>query len=83
MSNRLRLLDMTEGERGTILSVQGGGGVRHRLETMGVRRGMAIEKVTGSPFGGPVIVKIGNVRLAIGYGMAGKIIVEVKRVGAP
>jgi ferrous iron transport protein A len=82
MSIRLRLLDMIEGDQGTVLSVQGGGGVRRRLEAMGVRRGVTIEKVTGSPFGGPVIVKIGNVRLAVGYGMAGKIVVEVKRVGA-
>lgn len=72
---------MAEEERGTILSVQGGGGVRRRLEAMGVRRGVEVEKVTGSPFGGPVIVRIGNIRLAIGYGMAGKIIVEVTRAG--
>lgn len=73
---------MSAGEQGTVLSVRGGGGVKRRLEAMGVRRGVAIEKITGSPFGGPVIVKIGSVRLAIGYGMAGKVLLEVKPVRA-
>jgi ferrous iron transport protein A len=82
MTRRLRLLDMSGGEEGTVLSVQGGGGARRRLEALGVRPGVTIVKVTGSPFGGPVIIGIGPVRLAIGYGMAGKIIVEVIPSGA-
>lgn len=82
MNDCLRLLDLKAGDKGTVFAVQGGAGVRRRLEVMGVRRGVAIEKVTGSPFGGPVIIRIGNVRLAIGCGVAGKIIVKVKQAGA-
>ncbi len=77
MISRLRLLEMKSGDQGTVFEVRGGAGVRRRLEAMGVRSGVAVEKVTGSPFGGPVIIKIGHARLAIGCGMASKIIVEL------
>ncbi|RXL88855.1 ferrous iron transport protein A, partial [Citrobacter sp. AAK_AS5] len=58
--------------------ILGGGGLRRRLEAMGLPPGATIVKLTGSPFGGPVVVRIGPVRLAIGFGMAGKVMVEVE-----
>lgn len=79
--HRVRLIDMRAGGRGTVLEILGGGGLIRRLEALGVRPGVRIEKMTGSPFGGPVVVRIGQTRLAVGAGMAGKIIVEWKETG--
>lgn len=45
---------------------------------MGIRPGVTIMKTTGSPLGGPVVIRIGTMRLAIGCGMAGKIMVDVE-----
>jgi ferrous iron transport protein A len=53
------------------------------LEVIGVRPGVMIEKLTGSFFGGPVVIRIGNMRLAIGHGMASKVMVAAEEVVAP
>ena len=34
-----------------------------------------------SPLGGPVVIRIGAMRLAIEFGMAGKVMVDVERAG--
>lgn len=73
---------MGAGERGVVFEVVGGHGLRRRLESLGVRPGMMIEKMTGSPFGGPVVIRIGRARFAIGSGMASKVIVEVQEAGS-
>jgi ferrous iron transport protein A len=52
------------------------------LEAIGVRPGVTIEKLTGSPFGGPVVIRIGHMRLAIGYGMASKVMVAAEKAVA-
>lgn len=82
MSHRLSIVEMKAGEQGTIFEILGSIGLTRRLVAMGMRPGVTIEKMTGSPFGGPVIIRIGHMRLAIGYGMAGKVMVEVEKAGA-
>jgi len=49
-----------------------------KVETLGIRVGCEIEKLSSHMMRGPVIVRIGNTRAAIGYGMAKKIIVKQK-----
>jgi ferrous iron transport protein A len=85
MSQRLtlKLVEMRTGERGTVFKIQGGIGLKRRLEAMGIRPGVTIMKMTGSPLGGPVVIRIGSMRLAIGCGMAGKVIVDLERTGTP
>jgi len=43
---------------------------------MGIRPGVLLEKISGQPFGGPVVVQVGNNRIALGFGMACKVQVE-------
>ena len=74
---------MRAGERGTIFKIQGGIGLKRRLEAMGIRSGATIVKIAGSPLGGPVVIRIGPMRLAIGCGMAAKVMVDVKKAGTP
>lgn len=48
-----------------------------RLEAMGIRPGKRITKVS-SMFGhGPVTISVDSMQIAIGFGMADKIIVEL------
>jgi len=35
-------------------------------------------KVAGQLFGGPVVVQVGNAQMAVGFGMAKKILVETE-----
>ena len=89
----LRLSDLRNGESGTINSVgvgrgrgRGGGrragrgwGFRKRLEDMGLTPGTKVTVVKSAPFNGPLEVYVRGSRLAIGRGMAKRILVEVKR----
>ena len=74
---------MRAGARGTVFKIQGGIGLKRRLEAMGIRPGASIIKIAGSPLGGPVVIGIGSMRLAIGCGMAVKVIVDLERTGTP
>jgi ferrous iron transport protein A len=71
------LTDMEAGQTGKVASVQGGHGFRRRLEALGIRPGMKITKVSGQIMHGPIIVKIGTSQIAIGFGMARRVLVEV------
>jgi ferrous iron transport protein A len=74
----LSLTQMKVGQGGMVLRIEGGTGVARRLEVLGLRPGKQIVKVSGHFWRGPITVKIGNAPIAIGYGMAGKVVVEVE-----
>jgi len=71
------LLDVAEGETVKLSSIQAGAGVEGRLAAMGFFVGTPI-KVMSRPHTpkGPLLVRVGNSRLILGRGMAGKLIVE-------
>ncbi len=64
------------GTRAKVSGVAGGHGATRRLEAMGIRPGVIIRKIAGQPFGGPVVVQVGRARVALGFGMAQKVMVE-------
>jgi len=62
------------GERVRIAELEGGRGLRQRLMSMGLNIGSEIEVIRkGCP--GPFLIAVGDTRLAIGAGMAHKIMV--------
>ncbi|UCD19579.1 MAG: ferrous iron transport protein A [candidate division WOR-3 bacterium] len=74
---RISLTEMEEGSEGSVTSIEGGHGLRARLDAMGIRPGVNITKVSGQFMRGPIIVRVGTTQIAIGFGMATRIIVEV------
>lgn len=73
------IMDITQlknGEKGKIVEIQGKGGVGSKLEAMGIRVGVEIIKLGSQMMGGPITIQVGNTKVAIGYGMAHKVIVE-------
>jgi Fur family ferric uptake transcriptional regulator len=72
----LPLCEMAPGERGEVESLAGGRGLRRRLGELGLVPGTAVE-VLGSR--GPVLVLVRGSRVAIGRGMARKVM--IKRAG--
>jgi len=77
MKDLISLLDLRRGERGVIVSIQGGRGVIQRLSDMGLTPGTEVS-VTNSAFFGPIEISVRGSKLALGRGIAMKILVERK-----
>ncbi len=61
-----------------IIQITGGEGLRRRLVNMGIREGTTLIKLTPAGSKGPVVVKLGNTQIALGRGMAFKILVDIQ-----
>jgi len=72
----LTLAACATGQHYRVVAVQGGHGLRERLEQMGLNQGCVLAKIGKHLFHGPIVVKIKHTELAIGHGMAGRILVE-------
>jgi len=65
------------GQSGKIVYIQGGPGLINRLNALGVRPGKRITKVGSMLMRGPVTVQVDRTRVAMGFGMARRVIVEL------
>ncbi|UCB60811.1 MAG: ferrous iron transport protein A [Candidatus Bathyarchaeota archaeon] len=86
----LHLTQLRDGESGVILSFISPQGnpprsgqrkwsFQRRLEDMGITPGTRVRVVKSAPFRGPIELQVRGSRLAIGRGMARKILVRVER----
>ncbi len=75
--NELTLYQLEQDREGRVVAFNGGYGLIRRLDNLGIRKGKKIIKRSNSFIGGPVTIQIDNAKVAIGCGMAEKIIVEV------
>jgi len=64
------------GESGIIRRIAGGRGLMRRLDAMGLRPGKSITKLSSQFMGGPVTVVVDGRHVAMGRGMAAKVLVE-------
>ncbi len=71
------VIDLKSGEKGVVVEIKGGKGIVQRLLDMGLTPGNEI-RVTKSLPSGPIEILVRGSRLAIGRGIAMKILVEVK-----
>ena len=72
----MTLGQMRAGQSGRIVQIDGGHGLVNRLNAMGIRPGKRITKVSAMLMRGPVTVQLDSTLLAVGFGMAHKIIVK-------
>ena len=79
MSSKRQLTarEMRARQSGVVIQVSGGHGLVRRLEALGIRPGKRITKVSSMFMRGPVTLQIDHYQVAIGHGMAGKILIEV------
>jgi len=75
----LTLADMRTGQTGTVVEILGGHGFVRRLDGLGVRPGRKVTKLSATLFRGPVILRVDNARVAVGFGMARKILIQVDK----
>jgi Fe2+ transport system protein FeoA len=85
------LVRMRAGQSGIVVQLQGGHGLmggRHglrrgghglanRLSALGIMPGKRITKISSTLMRGPVTVEIDRARVAIGFGMASRILVQL------
>ena len=76
---QMTLAEMKTGETGTVVEVQGGHGIIGRLDALGIRPGRKVTKLSSTLFRGPVMLRVNNTQVALGFGMAKKIIVEADK----
>ena len=68
---------MRPGQTGIVVDLTGGHGMVRRMQAMGLRPGVPITKLGVQPFRGPVSLQVGHTEVALGFGIARRIMVEV------
>ena len=59
-----------------VVEINGGHRFKDKIEALGVRNGVKVRKLSAQVLNGPITIKIGNTKIAIGHGMAKKILVK-------
>jgi len=74
--DRIPLTALKKGEKAIIVSHKGGRGFENRMSSLGLRPNAVIKKISSQLFHGPVTIQVGNSQIALGHGMARRIMVE-------
>ena len=74
---RVSLADMRPGQSGVLVEILGGHGMVRRLSDLGLRLCKRVRKVSSMLMRGPIVVEVDGFQVAVGYGMASRIIVEI------
>jgi len=73
---QITLNQMKTGQSGVVIQIQGRHGLVNRLDALGIRPGKRITKTSSMIMRGPVTIQVDRAQVAIGFGMAKRIIVE-------
>jgi ferrous iron transport protein A len=76
---QLTLAEMKTGQTGTVVEVLGGQGLIRRLDALGIRPGRKVTKLSSTLFRGPVMLRVNSTQVAVGFGMASKIMVKTDK----
>jgi Fe2+ transport system protein FeoA len=75
---RVALTHLKAGHKAKVVEITGGQALHHRLMSMGVYKGKEVTKLSHIGLRGPVVIKAGRSILALGHGVAAKIMVEAE-----
>ncbi|HHX87662.1 MAG TPA: ferrous iron transport protein A [Firmicutes bacterium] len=70
---------MEPGQTGTVKAIDGGRGMAARLQALGLYPGQKLTMLSSVFLKGPVVVEINRSQVALGYGRACRIYVELKK----
>lgn len=75
---RIQTLDSIKpGQKARVIEVQGGWGLRQKLSELGILPSQVITMANASAWRGPVLVEVNSNEVALGRGVARKVLVEV------
>lgn len=78
------LSELAPGQKASVYAVLGPGkGVQLRLSSLGLRPGANVQVVGRGPGRGPILVEVNGTRVAIGRGLAKRILVLPAKEGSP
>ena len=72
----ITLSQMQTGQSSIVAQIRGGRGLVNHLSALGIMPGKRVTKVSSMFMRGPVTIEVDRVQIAIGFGMANKIIVD-------
>ena len=76
IEDTVSLADLPQGEKCTIVIAAGGHGMVRRLAEMGLTPGTEVRVVRSAPMHGPIEVSVRGVSLALGRGIASRVLVK-------
>jgi len=74
--HQMPLTHLKRGQKARIVEVAPGKQASQRLSSLGLRMGAVVVKFSAFALRGPVTVKVGSTTLALGHGVAEKVLVE-------
>jgi len=69
------LSNLKDGQQAVVSTVEGGRGLEEKLTAMGIRPGKRITRFCSMYLRGPITIRVDNVQLSLGRGIADKIYV--------
>jgi len=72
----MTLTQMQPGQSGIVVQIGGGTRLLNRLAALDIRPGKKVTKVSSMFMRGPVTIEVNRTQVAIGFGMANRIIVK-------
>ena len=76
MTCSMLLVNVKVGKWVKVLGFKGGIGLEHKLRQLGMLPGDCARVIRHAPFGGPMLIEIEGRSIALGKGIATKILVE-------
>ncbi|MDD5428725.1 MAG: FeoA family protein [Candidatus Omnitrophica bacterium] len=73
---KISLVQLKPKHKGRVAEILGGANLQSRLMNMGIYKGREVTKVSYMGLKGPVVIKVGRGILALGHGIASKVIIE-------
>jgi ferrous iron transport protein A len=74
---KVSLAQMKENQKGKVVEISGGSAIKDRMMNMGLYPGREIIKLSHFALRGPVTIKLGHSVVALGHGIASKIVIEI------
>ena len=74
---QVTLARLRAGQSGMVLRIEGGHGLVSRLNALGIIPGKRITKISSMLMRGPVTVELDRTQVAVGFGMASRILVQL------
>ncbi len=72
------LLELAIGESATVVAISSQKQTMQKLHQMGIRVGVDLQLLRRAPMKGPMLVKVSDREIAIGFGLCSKILVGAK-----
>jgi len=79
----MKLLNVSPDAYAQIIRIMGGRNLKSKLNQLGLQVGDNLHVLRRAPFGGPVLVECNGREVALGRGVAEKIIVELNACESP